>query len=81
MRFFNTTNAPARQWIRQSTGFSYVTMIAHVGGIPYATGFADLKTWVIRTTAPKRVTVVQLSSYVTNGVSCEHFAIGHTMIP
>jgi hypothetical protein len=79
VRFFNTTNAIGHEWITGKNGFSAGGMIAHAGGIPYATGGLDSKTWVIRTTGPKRITVVHVATRVTNGVSCEHYASGYTM--
>jgi len=80
VRFFNATNAAATDWFEEADGTADISSTPpHATGVPHSTSLIGIRTWVIHTTAPKRLTVVTVANFVAFGSQCEFHASVETM--
>jgi hypothetical protein len=81
-RFFNTSGAEAWTWVKSGGGSTIEFVAANTFGSEQSTfgGSNDLRTWFIRTTAPRaRFTVIHVATYVDAGRDCDHFAVAERL--
>ena len=82
IRFVNTTNSPAVEWIQTTDDLFFAGIPANSAGSTFSTpeNTRELRTWFVRTTAPRRLTVFTIASHVTAIVGCNNYAVAESMV-